>query len=66
MDKLQVIERLARRSPYPFFSRGRRDEFHREKCNHYKGILASSVPKLSQLRPVIVRRSTLFRARLGA
>ena len=48
------------------FSRGRRDEFHREKCNHYKGILASSVPKLSQLRPVIVRRSTLFRARLGA
>ena len=31
-----------------------------------EGILASSVPKLSQLRPVIVRRSTLFRARLGA
>ena len=21
-----------------FFSRGRRDEFHLEKCNHYKGI----------------------------
>ena len=36
------------------FSRGRRDEFHREKCNHYRPILASSVPKLSQLRPVIV------------
>ena len=53
-------------SPYPFFSRGRRDEFYREKCNHYKGIWASSVPKLSQLRPVIVRWSTLFRPRFAA
>ena len=31
-----------------------------------KAYWASSVPKLSQLRPVIVRWSTLFRARLGA
>ena len=58
--------RPATPSSDPFFSRGRRDKFHREKRNHYKGILASSVPKLSQLRPVIVRWSTLFRARLGA
>ena len=42
------------------------DEFHREKCNLYKRRLASSVPKLSQLRPVIVRWPTLFRPRLGA
>jgi hypothetical protein len=42
------------------------DEFHREKCNRYKRILASSVPKLPQLRSVIVRWSTLFRPRLGA
>ena len=48
----------------PFFLEGGAMNY-REKCNHYKGILASSVPKLSQLRPVIVRWSTLFRARLG-
>jgi hypothetical protein len=40
--------------------------FHREKCNRYKRLPASSVPKLSQLRPLIVRWSTLFRPRLGA
>ena len=48
------------------FSRGRRDESHREKSNHHKGVPASSVPNLSQLRPVIVRWSTLFSARMGA
>ena len=37
-----------------------------EKCNRYKRILASSVPKLPQLRPVIVRWSTLFRPRFAA
>jgi hypothetical protein len=36
-----------------------------EKCNRYKRILASSVPKLPQLRPVIVRWSTLFRPRFA-
>src|SRR6266566_3503883 len=49
-----------------FFSRGRRDELHREKCNHYRRILASSVPNYTQLRLVIVPWSTLYRARLGA
>ena len=49
-----------------FFSRARRDESHREKCNHYRQILASSVPMSSQLRPPIVPWSTLCRARLGA
>ena len=49
-----------------FFCRGRRDGFHREKCNHYKRILVSSVLKLPRLRSVIVRWSTLFRPRLGA
>ena len=37
-----------------------------EKCNRYKRVLASSVPKLPQLRPVIVRWSTLFRPRFAA
>ena len=37
-----------------------------EKCNRYKRILASSVPKLPQLPPVIVRWSTLFRPRFAA
>jgi hypothetical protein len=27
--------------------------FHREKCNRYKRLPASNVPKLSQLRPLI-------------
>jgi hypothetical protein len=47
------------------FSRGRRDEFHREKRNRYRRILASSISNLPQLRPVIVPWSTLHRARLG-
>ena len=37
-----------------FFSRGRRDELHREKRNHYRRIVASSVPNYTQLRLVIV------------
>ena len=32
--KTDIFDRLSN-----FFSRGRRDEFHLEKCNHYKGIL---------------------------
>jgi hypothetical protein len=40
--------------------RGQVFEFHREKCNRYKRLPASSVPKLPQLRSVIVRWSTCF------
>ena len=49
-----------------FFVEGGAMNFIEIKCNRYKRILASSVPKLSQLRPVIVRWSTLLRPRLGA
>ena len=59
-------EREARGSHERFFCRGWRDGFHREKCNHYKRILVSSVLKSPRLRSVIVRWSTLFRPRLGA
>jgi hypothetical protein len=41
-------------------------ELHREKYNHYRRILASTVPNYIQLRPVIVPWSSLYRARLGA
>ena len=41
-------------------------ELHREKCNHYRRILASTVPNYIQPRPVIVPWSSLYRARLGA
>jgi hypothetical protein len=34
--------------------------------NHHRGIVAYSVPKYTQPRPVIVPWSTLYRARLGA
>jgi hypothetical protein len=41
-------------------------ELHRKKCNHYRQILASTVPNYIQPRPVIVPWSSLYRARLGA
>src|SRR5271166_806120 len=47
-----------------FLDAGRRDELHREKCNHYRRIVASSVPNYTQLRLVIVPWSTLYRARV--
>jgi hypothetical protein len=38
-------------APPDFFSRGRRDEFHREKRNHDRRILASSVTELHPTSP---------------
>ena len=57
----KIISARSRSSSIPtkgapgpeLFSRGRRDELHREKCNPYRGILASSVAKLPPTSPSV-------------